>query len=198
MGPIDSLEQQAPAPHQPRTRSLRVLQQPALAGPQGRASSYTIKSMETLTKPLRETDFVEWAAQTAELLRQGRFAEVDLEQVAEEIQDLADMRKAAVRSQMRRLLMHLIKLRSQSQRGGSSWRRSIAGARAEIEDALEESPSLRRHLEETLERTYRRAVKQALDETNLTSKAAELAIPETCPYTLDELLGGDLNALWQR
>ena len=157
-----------------------------------------MKSMETLTKTLHDTDFVAWATLTAELLRHGRFAEIDFEQVAEEIQELADMMKSAVRSQMRRMLMHLIKLRIQPQRAGSSWRRSIAGARAEIEDAIEDSPSLRRHLEETLERTYRRAVKQALDETNLAAKAAELAIPETCPYTLDELLEGDLNSLWQK
>ena len=136
--------------------------------------------MGALTKTLYDTDFVEWAAATAELLRQGRFNEVDLEHVAEEIQDLADMRKAAVRSQMRRLLMHLIKLHIQPERAGSSWRRSIVGARDEVEDLMEGSPSLRRHLQENLEKTYRRAVKSAHDRTNLQSKANGLDIPESC------------------
>jgi RNase P protein component len=157
-----------------------------------------MRVMGALTKTLYDTDFVEWAAATAELLRQGRLDEVDLEHVAEEIQDLADMKKAAVRSQMRRLLMHLIKLRIQPERAGTSWRRSIIGARDEIEDLVEDSPSLRRHLQENLEKTYRRAVKSALAETNLKPKAKQLDIPETCPYTLDELLEGDLNDLWPR
>jgi Domain of unknown function DUF29 len=154
--------------------------------------------MGTLTKTLHDVDFVEWASRTAELLRQGRFDEVDFEQVAEEIQDLGDVKKAAARSQMRRLLTHLIELRMQPQRAGSSWRRSIAEARAEIEDLVEDSPSLRRHMEKTPERTYRRAVKQALDETNLSAKAKQFAIPETCPYNVFELLEGDLNDLWPR
>jgi hypothetical protein len=154
--------------------------------------------MGALTKTLYDTDFVEWAAKTAELLRQGRLDEVDLEQVAEEIQDLADIKKVAVRSQLRRMLMHLVKMRIQPERAGMSWRRSIASARAEIEDLMEDSPSLRRHLEETLEKTYGRAVKQALNETNLKSNARDLDIPEKCPYKLEELLEADLDTLWPR
>lgn len=93
------------------------------------------------------------------------------------------------------MLMHLVKMRIQPERTGTSWRKSIAGARAEIEDLMERSPSLRRHLEGSLEKVYGRAIKQALDETNLKSKAKELDIPAKCPYTLDELLEGEIDAL---
>jgi Domain of unknown function DUF29 len=160
--------------------------------------SSTIGVMGTLTRTLHDTDFVKWAAKRAELLRKGRINEVDLEQVAEEFADLGLKDERAVRSQMRRLLMHLIKLRIQPRRAGSSWRASIAGTRGDIEDLLEDSPGLRRHLKETLEKTCRRAVKQALDETNLAAEAKELDIPQACPYTLSELLKGDLNSLWRR
>jgi len=74
----------------------------------------------------------------------------------------------------------------------------MASARAEIEDAVEDSPSLLRHLDENLQRTYRRAVKQALEETDLVANENALNFPETCPYKLDELLNGDLNTLWPR
>ena len=40
--------------------------------------------MGALTKTLCETDFVEWADHTAELLRQDKFHEIDLEHLIEE------------------------------------------------------------------------------------------------------------------
>jgi hypothetical protein len=61
---------------------------------------------------------------------------------------------------------------------------------------MERSPSLRRHLEENLEKVYGRAIKQVLDETNLKSQLKALDIPKKCPYTLGELLEGDLDVLW--
>jgi len=96
------------------------------------------------------------------------------------------------------MLMHLVKQAIQPEKEGSSWRRSIADARAEIESKLENSPSLRRHLEGALQRVYRAAVKQALDETGVTMKVARQAIPEVCPYSLTELLEKDLGELTLR
>ena len=151
--------------------------------------------MGALTKTLYETDFVEWAERTAELLRQRRFEDVDLEHLIEEVMDLGLRDERAARSQMRRLLLHLIEVRIQPERAGTSWRRSVVGARGEIEDLIDDSPGIRRHLEQALQEIYRRAVRQALDETNLTAQAKTLDIPETCPYTLSELLEVDLNSL---
>jgi len=71
-------------------------------------------------------------------------------------------------------------------------------ARREIDYKLEDSPSLRRHLSENLEKVHNRAVKDALDESELTGKKKQLRIPESCPWTLPELLDGDLDALISR
>jgi hypothetical protein len=120
--------------------------------------------MGGLAKTLYDNDFVEWAAATAELLRKRRFDDVDWEHLIEEIVSLGQSDEHAVRSQLRRMLMHLVKTRIQPERTGTSWRKSIAGARAEIEDLMERSPSLRRHLEGSLEKVYGRAIKQTLDE----------------------------------
>ncbi len=151
--------------------------------------------MATTTKTLYDTDFVEWSAHTAQLLREGRFEEVDLENLAEEVEDLGKSDRSAVRSQLTRMLSHLVKQRIQPERSGASWRASIVGGRLEIDIKLEDSPSLRRHLAENLQKIYRRAVRDALQESNLTERARELNIPKDCPYTLQELLDGDLNAL---
>jgi hypothetical protein len=134
----------------------------------------------------------------AELLREGRFAELDVEHLAEEIESLGRNHAFSVQSQLRRMLLHLIKMRIQPERTGSSWRRSITDSRNRMERRLTDSPSLRRKLESELERIYRRAVSDALYETNLTERAAELDIPAECPYTLDELLAPDPGALWPR
>jgi Domain of unknown function DUF29 len=151
--------------------------------------------MSTATKTLYETDFVEWADHTAELLRQGKFAEVDLEHLIEEVEGLAGSDRRAVRSQLLRMLMHLIKQRIQPEREGTSWRTSIVNAQQEIDLLLEDSPSLRRHLEGSLQKIYRKAVKDALRETDLTTRAKEFSLPEKCPCSLADLLEGDLDAL---
>jgi len=154
--------------------------------------------MGTSTKSLYNTDFVEWAARTADRLRRGRLDELDLETVAEEIEDLGKSESSTVRSQLRRMLVHLVKSRSQPERSGASWRGSVASARTEILDHFGDSPSLRKHAEINLQRIYREAVELTLVETNLAGNAANPGIPEACPYTLEAQLEGDLNALWPR
>ena len=88
--------------------------------------------MGAATKTLYETDFVEWAQRTAELLRSGRLGEADLEHAADEIEDLGRGERSAVASRLQRMLMPLVKQRIQPERDGASWRRSIAEGRAEI------------------------------------------------------------------
>jgi len=143
--------------------------------------------MGATTKTLYDTDFVAWADETAALIRAGRLDEVDLEHVAEEIEGLAGSDRRAVRSQLRRLMMHLIKQRIQPERDGASWRASIVDAGAEILNFLDDSPSLARHLDENLNRVYLLAVRQALRETRVKDPKPW----NTCPWTLDELLHGD-------
>jgi hypothetical protein len=143
----------------------------------------------TTVKSLYDTDFVEWTAHTAALLREGRIDEIDIEHLAEEIEDLGNRDRKAVRSQLRRMLVHLIRQKMQPERDGSSWRSSIVSAQGEILDDLEDSPSLRRYLEQDLGREYARAVNEAQREMGLpASRAKEL--PAQCPYTLTELLEG--------
>src|SRR3954464_9883915 len=110
--------------------------------------------MGTTTKTLYDTDFAEWSARTAELVRAGRLDEVDLEHVAEEIDNLGRSERKSVRSQLRRMLLNMIKQQIQPERDGASWRASVADARREIREDLTDSPSLRRHLEAHLQEIY--------------------------------------------
>jgi hypothetical protein len=150
--------------------------------------------MGATIKTLYETDFAAWAEETAAALRAGRVEELDLENVAEEIEGLARAERKAVRSQLQRLMMHLLKCRLQPERRGPSWDRSIINAREEIRDDIEDSPSLQKHLEESVERVYQRAVTEAFAEARV-SDADRAKLPIHCPWTLDELLRGDLSSL---
>jgi hypothetical protein len=151
--------------------------------------------MATITKTLYDADFVEWTAHTAELLRQGKFDEIDLEHVVEEIEDMGKSDFKAAQSQLQRMLVHLIKQRIQPERDGASWRVSIVSARREVLREFRFSPSLRRRISDEMEEVYREAVEDALEETNLTDRRADLGIPDRCPFTLSQLLDSPLDSL---
>jgi hypothetical protein len=150
--------------------------------------------MGTTTKTSYDTDFVAWADETAALVRAGRLNEVDLEHIAEEIEGLSGAQRKAVLSQLHRMMKHLIKQKIQPERDGRSWRVSLRSARNEILDDVRISPSLLRHLRENLDLVYSRALEDALDETGMPDTAAGAS----CPWTLDELLHGELNQLAAR
>ena len=84
------------------------------------------------------------------------------------------------------MIKRLIKQRIQPERDGATWRRSITEGRSAIEYKIDDSPSLRRYAEGNLQKIYRRAVRDALAETGISCKQANL--PEECPYTLYDLL----------
>jgi Domain of unknown function DUF29 len=117
--------------------------------------------------------------------RDNRF---DREHVAEEIEDLGRSQRDAVRSEVRRILEHFLKLaHSPTTEPRSDWMVSIANARAELEDRL--TATLRRDAVAALPRLYAPAkdVAQAgLVKYGEGTAAADF--PEACPYTLDQVL----------
>jgi hypothetical protein len=139
------------------------------------------------TRELYDQDFFEWTARNAELLRTGRLEEADLEHIAEEIEDMGKRQRHELNSRLRVLLTHLLKWQIQSGRRSGSWRATIQVQREEIEDLLEEMPSLRDVLRKSLPRVYRRAVTKAVGETGL----ARDRFPPDCPFELEQILDPD-------
>ena len=62
-----------------------------------------------MTTPDYDTDFYAWTQQQAESLRAKDSAALDVEHLAEEVDDLRQTERKAVRSQLRRLTSHLLK-----------------------------------------------------------------------------------------
>ena len=133
------------------------------------------------------TDFSDWTRQTAQLLRERRWHEVDLANLIDEVEDLGKSERRAIASQLTRLLLHLLKWHYQPQRRSDSWLDSITDARTQIDLAIQDSPSLKGYPAEQLEDSYRRARRQAATQTKL-----EISVfPETCQYSLDLVLSED-------
>jgi hypothetical protein len=148
--------------------------------------------MATRTPELYEQDFYAWTQAQAEALR--RLADtrpnidLDFPHLIEEVEDLGTSQRDAVRSQIRRIIEHCLKLEySRARYPRTGWRDSIIDARAELEDKL--SPSLRRDLGQHWTRLWAQARIKADNALrgHREPDSADL-LPADCPYLLDHLL----------
>jgi hypothetical protein len=133
-----------------------------------------------------DADFFRWTQSTAEMIRQGRLAEVDLEHVAEEIEDMGKRDRREVRSRLIVLVMHLLKWEFQPELRTASWRSTIGEQRMQIELIILDSPSLHRLPSDELAATYTHAVERAIAQTGLDGDR----FPQSCPYTAEQILDG--------
>ncbi len=133
------------------------------------------------------TDFNLWIDQTAQLLRERRWHEIDLPNLIQEVENLGKSERRGIASQLTRLLLHLLKWQYQPQLRTDSWLDSITDARTQIELAIEDSPSLSNYPAEQLEKSYQRARLQAARQTKMNVSV----FPEICPYSLELVLAED-------
>ena len=149
-----------------------------------------------MTDPeLYEADFYAWTKVQADRLRrlQAERANLDLDlpHLAEEVEDLGKSERNALRSHLRRIIEHCLKLEwSPAADPRGDWMESIIDARAEAEQFV--SPSLLRDVNTHLPKIFgqaRRKVVTSLRAYGETDAAATL--PDECPYTLDQLLDDD-------
>lgn len=90
---------------------------------------------------LSSTSHYQTAAAVQQALQEGNIPEATTG-IQELIDALARSEKRALRSQLTRLMAHVIKWKSQPERRSRSWIATIYGAREEIADIQEEVPSL--------------------------------------------------------
>ena len=135
-----------------------------------------------------EKDIIVWATEQAALLRAGKLSALDIEHIAEEIEDVGKSEKRELSSRMAVLLSHLLKWEYQADRRSKSWTSTISDQRKRIALAMKATPSLRASLtdEDWLEEAWLDARSQARTETGLDN------FPESCPWTMDQVL----SATW--
>ena len=72
-----------------------------------------------------EKDVVRWAQEQARLLRAGDFSRLDIEHIADEIEDVGKAEQRELASRTAVLLAHLLKWRYQPELRTRSWRATI-------------------------------------------------------------------------
>src|SRR4029077_12450499 len=104
---------------------------------------------------LYDRDFYAWANEQAALLRAGRLAEADLENIAEEIESMGRSERRELINRLTVLLLHLLKWQFQPGLRGNSWRLSIEEQRYRLEDHLNDNPSLKAQITLAIRDAYR-------------------------------------------
>ena len=140
-------------------------------------------------KALYEEDFYVWTQRQADLLRARKFDDLDLDHLIEEVAELGDTKLSAVLNNARVLMDHLLKLQhSPATDPRNGWRASVREHRSRLE--IELTPRLRQILREELPRVFRIARKGTAESMRDHGEhAAADALPETCPYTADQITG---------
>lgn len=145
-----------------------------------------IQPMTVITS-LYEHDFYLWLQTNINLLKEGKFAEIDLENLLEELESMGRSEKNALSSNLRVLIMHLLKYKYQQEKRTNSWVYTIIEHRKRLRDAFKTSPSLYRFFEEIFNESYQDARELAAGETGLSIKI----FPPESPFTVEEVLNPD-------
>jgi hypothetical protein len=141
------------------------------------------------TGALYADDFALWAERQAALLRAGRYDELDLDNLIDEVEDLSRQERRSVESYVETIVEHLLKLTlSPALPLRRGWLVTVDKQRVEL--ARDLSTTLRNHLEAELPALYaglRRPVARQLEQDG----GSPGALPQACPYTLDQILAPD-------
>jgi hypothetical protein len=145
---------------------------------------------------LYDEDILLWSEQQAEAIRRlGRTRrdlpnELDIENVAEEIESVGRSELASVESHIQNILVHLIKLAMEpDSESAGHWRGEIFSFHSDMRRRY--APSMRQRID--MNELWRLARKHAA----LTARSHERfgALPTHAPFELDDILDGDMDSL---
>ncbi len=139
------------------------------------------------TQSLYDRDFNLWLRATAQQLREGRFDEIDVENLIGEIESMGNSDRRALESYLENIIEHLLKLAYwdlERDRNQKHWMIEIAAFRKSLARIVRDSPSLKPYLEEVFDSIYADTAKDI-------SKILKLKVPDDCPFTIDQVLDRD-------
>ena len=140
--------------------------------------------LRAIPGPGYDGDTAGWAEHQAALLRAGRFAELDIQNIAEEIESVGRSEQRELTSRLTILIAHLLKWQFQPSRRGSSWQDTITTQRAQIARHMKRNPSLKAKLNDAVEDGHADARLVARLETGLEPGT----FPLGCPYTWIQIM----------
>jgi hypothetical protein len=139
---------------------------------------------------LYQKDYHLWVETTVRQIQAGHFEAVDWENLIEEVADLSRRQRDKLKSLLTRLFEHLLKLtywQAERDYNARHWQGEIVNFRCQIQDLLEESPSLKPFLAETLPKCYKNARKITIAKTGLPAST----FPDVPIATVGQILNDD-------
>jgi vesicle coat complex subunit len=151
------------------------------------------QAIATQTNALSLTELYEvddhlWLEETVKLLRAGKLAELDIENLIEELESLGKRDRHRVESFLQQIIRHLLMLHywiDEVDRNSSHWQAEILNFRDQLNRYL--TSNLRNHLSQELEGLYEMSVSYV----QVKSGGQIQSMPEDCPYSLEQLLNID-------
>jgi hypothetical protein len=134
-------------------------------------------------KTLYESNHLQWLEETIKCLKNRQLADIDYENLIQELEDLAKNEKRRVRSFLEQIIRHLLFYQYwdlEKPRTANHWATEIISFRNQINEYL--STNLRKHLENNFSIIYSNVLDYVKTKTKLTN------LPELCPYTLEQIL----------
>ena len=141
------------------------------------------------TSLIYEQDYAEWLEITLKQLEARSLENIDWEHLTEEIAALGNEQRHKAESYLRQLIKHLLLYQyweSEKTYCAKGWIEEIDNFRSEL-DLLLESKVLYNHSIKILDKVYLKARSSAIRKSQLSSQL----FPETCPYSLVEILNPD-------
>ncbi|MDG2990520.1 DUF29 domain-containing protein [Candidatus Synechococcus calcipolaris G9] len=136
---------------------------------------------------LYDRDFYAWLQEQVALLKSGQLDQLDIVNLVEEIESLGRQERRELVNRLGILLGHLLKWQFQPRRRSKSWTATIVGQRQDVQELIDDNPSLKPYLIEAMENAYQKGVLLVLKETPLSQND----LPSQCPYTFEQVMDAD-------
>jgi hypothetical protein len=128
-----------------------------------------------------EKDYHAWIVEQIAALRERNYEALDLDNLAEEVEDLGRSTQHQITNRLETICEHLLKLQIAGHQVWPvrGWEATIRRSRLAVREALAESPSLRPRLEEFAAKAWGGARVGCI---------YDIVLPLSCPWTLEQLL----------
>ena len=131
-----------------------------------------------------QRDLYSWLVEQARLVRDGRWHAIDQDNLAKEIERLAQQQFDTLASAIHGLLTHLLKWDHPAIRRSRGRVQSMQSQRQAVADVLVRNPGLAPRIPEAIAHCYRKARAEAANDVGLD----ENSFPAKCPYEWDEIV----------
>ena len=141
---------------------------------------------------LYNTDFVKWSEHTAQLLKEKRFEELELEPLIDEVESLGKSDRKQLKKRLTILLVHLLCLNywipeQEREACARGWMLTVREQRRSIKELLTESPSLKPYFSLILNECYGNAREDFLLKSGREYDLNEM-VPIKNPFETRELI----------